>query len=76
MSGTSSDIEWQRMTTNDNKWYNEWQRVTTNDIEWYNEWQRMLQRVTTSGTASDSEQKQITKSNTIWQRVKANDSEW
>ena len=45
---------------------------TTNDNEWYNEWQR----VATSGAASDSERQQITKSNTKWQRVKANDSEW
>ena len=71
-SGTSSDNEWQRMTTSDNEWYNEWQRmttsdnewqrvvqqVTTNDSEWYNEWQRVVQRVA--------------KSNSKWQRVTAN----
>ena len=48
------DIEWQRVTANDNEWQrvktsgttsdNKWQRVTTNDNEW--------QRVTKSGTAS------------------------
>ena len=36
--GTSSDNEWQRMTTsgttNDNEWYNQWQRVTANDNKW------------------------------------------
>ena len=45
-SGTSSDIEWQRVITNENEWYNEWQGVvqrvvssgTTNDKEW-NDWQ-------------------------------------
>ena len=26
-SGTSSDNEWQQMTTSDNEWYIEWQRV-------------------------------------------------
>ena len=33
-----------RVTTSDNKWYNEWRRVTTsdkNDNEWYNECQRV-----------------------------------
>ena len=38
------------------EWYNEWQN------EWYNEWQRM----TTSGTTSDSESQWLT----------TNDSEW
>ena len=55
---TTSDNEWQRVTANDNEWYNEWQRVvqrvTTND----NEWQRVTtndyewQRVTKSGTTN------------------------
>ena len=50
-SGTTSDNEWKRVTTNDNEWYNEWQRViassttsrTTSENEWYNEWQRVEQ---------------------------------
>ena len=29
-SGTTSDIEWQRMTTNDN----EWQQMTMSDSKW------------------------------------------
>ena len=33
-SATSSDNEWQRMTTSDNEWYNEWQRITTSDNKW------------------------------------------
>ena len=40
-SGTSSDNEWQRVTTNNNEWqkwqwvqYNEWQRVITSDNKW------------------------------------------
>ena len=51
-SDTSSDNEWQQMTTNDNKWYNKWQRIvqqeTTGDNEWQwvttsdNEWQRVV----------------------------------
>ena len=41
---TTSDNEWQRMTTSNNEWYNKWQRITTND----DEWQRVVQRVTTS----------------------------
>ena len=53
--GTSSDNQWQRVTTNYNEWYNKWQRVvqrvTTNDNEWQwttttdNEWQRVVQRM-------------------------------
>ena len=62
MSGTSSDNEWQRVTTSgttsDNKWQRVVQRVTTNDSEW--------QLVTTNGTTSDNE----------WQRVTTNDNEW
>ena len=60
----------QRVTTNDNEWYNEWQwvvqRVTTNDSEWYKEWQRM----TTSGITSDNKWQRMTTSGTT------NDSEW
>ena len=59
-SGTSSGNEWQRMTTSDNKRYNEWQwvttRGTTSDNEWYNEWQR------------------VTKSDNKWQWVTVSDS--
>ena len=36
-SGTTSNNEWQRITTSDN----EWQWVTTNNSEWYNEWKLM-----------------------------------
>ena len=39
------------MTTSGTTSRNEWQRVTTNDNEWYNEWQRVVQRVTKSGTS-------------------------
>ena len=41
-SGTSSDNEWQQMTTSDNEWYNDWQRMTMSD----NEWPRVVQQVT------------------------------
>ena len=48
-SVTTSDNEWQRVTTNDNEWYSKWQRVTTSstmsDNEWYNEWQQVEQRM-------------------------------
>ena len=33
-SGTSSDNEWQRMTTNDNEWQRVVQRMTASDNEW------------------------------------------
>ena len=72
-SGTSSDIEWQRVTTNENKWYNEWQRVTKSDIEWYNECQRVIQRVTTSGAARDNEWQRVTKNDNQWQQRTASD---
>ena len=61
-SGTSSDNEWQRVTTSDTTSDNEWQQATTKGKEWYNEWQRVVQRMTTS----DSER----------QRVTTNDNEW
>ena len=61
-SGKSSDNEWQRMTMNDNKWYNKWQQMATSDNKWYNEWWRVVERVTTD----DNE----------WQRVATNDNEW
>ena len=76
MSGTTSDNEWQRVTTIGTTSDNEWQRVTssgtTSDSEWYNEWQRMTtsdnqwQRVTPSNATSDSE----------WQQIAMSDSEW
>ena len=55
------------MPTNENEWQRVVQRVTTNDNEWYNEWQRVVQRVATSDneweqmTASDNK---MTKSGT------------
>ena len=62
-SGTSSDNEWQRITTSDNEWYNEWkrvvQRVTSSDNEWQqvttddNEWQRVTVS-DTSGTTNEN----------------------
>ena len=45
MSGTSSDNEWQRVTTSGTTSDNEWQRMTTSgttsDNKWYNKWQRV-----------------------------------
>ena len=61
-----------RVTTNDNKWYNEWQRMTTSGTTSDNEWQR----VTTSGTTSDNEWQRVTKSENQWQRVTTNGNEW
>ena len=40
-SGTTSDNEWQLVTTNDNEWYNEWQRVTRSGTTSDNESQRV-----------------------------------
>ena len=54
-SGTVSDNEWQQLTTNDNKGYNEWQ----------NKWQQMVQRVTASDNASLRE----TTNDSKWQWV-------
>ena len=46
-SGTTSDNEWQRVTTsvqrvttNDNEGQRVVQRMTTSDNEWYNDWQQ------------------------------------
>ena len=58
-SGTMSDNEWQRGTTNDKEWCNEWQQVgkrmttsrTTSDTASDNEWQQMI----TSGTTNENE---------------------
>ena len=67
---TTSDNEWQRVTTsgktNDNEWQRVVQRVTTNGNEW--------QRVTTSGTTSDKEWKWVTKSDNEWQWGTASES--
>ena len=61
-SGTSSDNEWQRLVqpvaTNDNKW----QRMTTR-----------VQRVTTSGSTSDSKWQLVTTSDNEWQLVTTSD---
>ena len=56
MKRQTSDNEWQRVTTSDNKWYNEWQWMTTSDKEWHrvatndNEWYNERQRVTTNNS--------------------------
>ena len=70
-SGTSGENEWQqwqrgeqRVTTNDNEWYNEWKRAV-------NEWQRVVQRMATS----DSKWQRVTMSKKEWQPMKTNDSE-
>ena len=65
-------MDWQRVTTIENKWYNEWQRMTTGD----DEWQWLLQRVTTIGTTSDNEWQPVTTNHKEWQRVTRNDNEW
>ena len=79
-SGTSSDNEWQRMTTIDNEWYNEWQQMTASDNEWYNEWQRGVQRVTTNDNEWQRVVQQVTTSYTTsdneWQQIAMSDSEW
>ena len=62
MSGTSSDNEWQRVTTS----------YTTSGTTSGNEWQR----VTTSGKTSDNEWQLVTKSENEWQRVTTNGNEW
>ena len=58
MSDTSSNNEWQRVTTNDN----EWQRMPMSgpsDKEWYNERQQVR----------DNEWQQMTTSDNKWQWV-------
>ena len=57
MSDTSSDSEWQRVTTNDNEW-SKWQRVVQRKT------MSERQRVTTNG-----EWQQMTTSDNKWQRV-------
>ena len=57
------------------EWYIEWQRVTTNDNN-DNQWQRVVQRVTTSGTTSESEWQWMKSSHNEWPRVTTNDNEW
>ena len=67
---TTSDNEWQRVTTSGATSDNKWQRVTTNDNEW--------KRMTTSGAASDKEWQRViqrvTMSDNRWQWVTASDS--
>ena len=71
-SGKTSDNEWQRVTANDNEWYNEWQWVKTTGATSGNRWQRM--------TKSDSEWQQMTTNDNEWQRMKTsgtmNENEW
>ena len=80
MSGTSSDNEWERVTTSgttsDNEWYNEWQRMTTSDNEWYNKWQR----VTTNDNKWYNEWQQVVQqvatSDNRWHQMTRSDNEW
>ena len=64
--GTSSENEWQWVTTNYNEWQRVVQRATTCGTTSDNEWQQVVQRMTMSGATSDN----------AWQRVTANDKEW
>ena len=85
---TTSDNEWQRVTTSGTTSDNERQRVTTSGITSHNEWQqwqRMAtsdewQRMTTSGTTSDNGWQRVTTSGTTsgkeWKWVTKSDSEW
>ena len=66
-SGTTSDDEWQRVVQRVTTNDNEWQRMTTSDNEWYNEWQGM----TTSDATSDKEWQRVTTNSNEWQRVTA-----
>ena len=59
---TTSDKEWQRVTTNGTTSYKEWLGVTTSGTTNDSEWQRMK----TSGTTSGKE----------WQRMAMSDKEW
>ena len=49
--GTANDKEWQRVTTNDNEWYNEWQRV---DISANPSFFRIRQKSTTKDPKENS----------------------
>ena len=65
-SGTSSDNEWKRVV----------QRVTTNDNEWYNERQRVVQQVTTNDNGQQrvtTSDKRMTTSDNEWQLVTTSD---
>ena len=64
---TTSDSEWQRVTTSgttsdnecitsDNECITSDNECITSDNEWYNEWQRVVQRV----TKNDSELQRVT----------------
>ena len=63
------------MTTSGNEWQRVVQRVTTNDNEWYNETQRVVQQVTTSESewervsTNDNEWQQMTMCESEWQQV-------
>ena len=67
---TTSDNEWQRVTTSGTTSDNEWQQVTTSGTTSDNEWQR----VTTSGTTSGKEWKWVTKSDNEWHWVTASEN--
>ena len=41
-------IEWLQVKMTKNEWQRLVQRVTTNDNEWYNKWQEILQQMKTS----------------------------
>ena len=76
---TTSDNEWQRVTTSDTTSDNEWQvvvqRVTTNDNS-DNEWQWVVQQMTTSGTMSDNEWKRVIRNEKEWQRMRKSNNKW
>ena len=67
---TTSDNEYQRVTTTGKTSDNEWQWVTTSSTASDNEWQR----VTKSGTTSEKEWKWVIKSDNEWQWVTAGES--
>ena len=64
---TTSDKEWQRVTTNGTTSYKEWLGVTTSGTTNDSEWQRMK----TSGTTSGKEWQRVTTNGNEWQRVRA-----
>ena len=70
------------MTTSGTTSDNEWQRVTTRDSEWYKEWQRVVQQVTMSNskwqqvTANDNEWQRVIKSGTMSKNGTVYFKEW
>ena len=64
---TTSDKEWQRVTTNGTTSYKEWLGVTTSGTTNDSEWQRMK----TSGTTSGKEWQRVTTNGNEWQRERA-----